>query len=206
MAPGGFGAGVYNRGTLTVVNSTISSNTGGNGNNGQTSQGSPSGGAGGSGAGIFNSGTLKTINVTVAGNASGTNANGGSLGTGGGIVRSFIGTAHLRNTIVSGNIAQTNPDVSGQFVSDGHNFIGKNGGSGFTNGVNGDQVGTVAVPKDPQLGPLQNNGGPTQTLLLPPTSLAFDAGDNCVLTLNGCGDNNPAITTDQRGLSLSAGS
>jgi len=202
---GGFGAGVYNRGTLTVVNTTISGNAGGNGNNGQASNGSASGGAGGSGAGIYNFGTLKTINVTVAGNASGTAASGGSSGTGGGIVKSFAGTAHLRNTIVSGNTAQFEPDVSGQFVSDGHNFIGKNGGSGFTNGVNGNQVGTTASPKDPQLGPLQNNGGPTQTLLLPPASLAFDAGDNCVLTLNGCGDNNPAVTTDQRGLTRAQG-
>ncbi|MGZ5482374.1 MAG: beta strand repeat-containing protein [Pyrinomonadaceae bacterium] len=33
-----------------------------------------------------------------------------------------------------------------------------------------------------------------------PGSPAIDAGTNCVLTANGCGDGNPAITTDQRGV------
>jgi hypothetical protein len=46
----------------------------------------------------------------------------------------------------------------------GHNFVGRSdGGTGFTDGVNGDQAGTIASPKDPLLGPLQNNGGPTET-------------------------------------------
>src|SRR5262249_50678305 len=44
------------------------------------------------------------------------------------------------------------------------------------------------INTDPQLGPLQNNGGPTQTQALLPGSPAIDAGDNA-----GC----PA--TDQRG-------
>ena len=56
------------------------------------------------------------------------------------------------------------PDLSGAFTSHGHNLIGDGtGGTGFTDGVNGDMVGTSANPIDPKLGPLQNNGGPTQT-------------------------------------------
>ena len=54
-------------------------------------------------------------------------------------------------------------------------------------------------------GPLQNNGGPTLTQNLPPNSPAVDTGNNCVLTANGCGDGNPAIATDQRGLSRPQG-
>ena len=47
---------------------------------------------------------------------------------------------------------------------------------------------------DPLLGPLQYNGGPTQTLALPPGSPAVDAGDP-----NGCTDGlGHLLKTDQR--------
>jgi hypothetical protein len=80
--------------------------------------------------------------------------------------------------------------VSGDFTSGGHNLIGDGTGStGFVNGVNGDMVGTAANPIDPRLGPLANNGGPTQTHALLAGSPAIDHGDNT---------NAPA--TDQRGV------
>jgi len=48
---------------------------------------------------------------------------------------------------------------------------------------------------DPVLGPLQNNGGPTQTQALLPGSPAIDAGNP-----NGCTDGNGnLLKTDQRG-------
>jgi hypothetical protein len=54
----------------------------------------------------------------------------------------------------------------------GNNLIGDaTGGSGFVNGVGGDLVGA-----NPQLQPLANNGGPTLTHALLPTSPAIDAG------------------------------
>src|SRR5262249_61552539 len=59
----------------------------------------------------------------------------------------------------------------------------------LTNGVNGNQVGTRANPIDPLLGPLQDNGGPTQTMAPLPGSPALGAGSTA---------NAPA--TDQRGL------
>jgi hypothetical protein len=62
------------------------------------------------------------------------------------------------------------------------------GGSGFTDGVNGDQVGDNSSPIDPDLGALQDNGGPTLTHALDPSSPAIDAGDN-----------SGAPSTDQRG-------
>jgi hypothetical protein len=48
---------------------------------------------------------------------------------------------------------------------------------------------------DPMLGPLQNNGGPTQTMALPSGSPAIDAGNP-----SGCTDGSGhLLTTDQRG-------
>ena len=85
----------------------------------------------------------------------------------------------------------TNPDVSGNFTTDGHNFIGNVGFStGFTNNVSGDQVGTSSSPKNAQLDPagLQNNGGPADTHALLSTSTAINAGDDAL-----------APPTDQRG-------
>jgi hypothetical protein len=49
--------------------------------------------------------------------------------------------------------------------------------TGLGNGVNGNLVGSAAAPIDPQLGPLQDNGGPTQTMALRPGSPALNAGD-----------------------------
>ena len=76
---------------------------------------------------------------------------------------------------MAGNSAPTGPDVYGTFSSDGYNLIGEiDGSSGF--GVS-DLMGTVAMPLNPQLGPLANNGGATQTLALLAGSPAIGAGD-----------------------------
>jgi len=49
---------------------------------------------------------------------------------------------------------------------------------------------------DPLLGPLQNNGGPTETMALLRGSPAIDAGNPI-----GCTDNlDHLLTTDQRGM------
>jgi hypothetical protein len=90
-------------------------------------------------------------------------------------------------------------------TSRNNNLIGKNDGStGFINGSNGDIVGTTAAPVNPLLGPLANNGGPTQTFALLAGSPALDAGDNCVTQAAHCGDPNIAqLNTDQRGAGFS---
>jgi hypothetical protein len=80
-------------------------------------------------------------------------------------------------------------DINGPFASQGHNLIGDAiGGTGFTNGVNGDLVGTSANPIDPKIGALKNNGGRTKTHALLAGSRAIDRGDNANQT-----------PTDQRG-------
>jgi hypothetical protein len=49
---------------------------------------------------------------------------------------------------------------------------------------------------DPLLGPLQNNGGPTETMALLPGSPAIDGGNP-----SGCTDGQGhLLTTDQRGM------
>jgi hypothetical protein len=49
--------------------------------------------------------------------------------------------------------------------------------TGLQNGVNGNLVGSASVPIDPLLGPLQDNGGPTETMALEAGSPALNAGD-----------------------------
>ena len=66
------------------------------------------------------------------------------------------------------------------------------GSTGLTNGVNNDQVGTRASPINPQLGPLQNNAGPTDTRALLMNSPAINAGNDAL-----------APAADQRGFSRS---
>jgi spore coat protein CotF len=173
----GFGGGIGNNGTMNIVNSTIS----GNSATGRTA----------GGGGIFNGpgnggGTLNLTNCTISGNSSDDRGGG---------IRNNGGTVNIQNTIVAGNTAsQPGPDIFNPFNSLGNNLIGKSdGGSGFTNGMNNDKVGTVAMPLDPKLGPLQDNGGPTFTMALLTGSPALDAGSDSVL-------GTPLfLTTDQRG-------
>jgi len=66
----------------------------------------------------------------------------------------------------------------------------------------GDKFDAAASPVN--LGPLQNNGGPTKTMALLAGSTALDAGDDCVTDVAHCGDaNTPQLTTDQRGAGFS---
>ena len=139
--------------------------------------------AGQTGGAIDNdAGVLTLTNVTIAGNS--------TAGQGGGLYNNVLGLTAVQNTLVAQNTATlSDPDLSGAFTSLGHNLIGRRGGAtGFTNGTNGDQVGSLAVPLDPLLRPLDDNGGPTLTMGLQPGSPALD-----------CGSNQDAPATDQRG-------
>jgi hypothetical protein len=82
-------------------------------------------------------------------------------------------TIQLRNTIISGDGSRPNLFAynGGTFLSQGHN-LSSDDGSGFLT-RDGDLTDT-----DPLLGPLQDNGGPTQTMALLDGSPAIDAGDN----------------------------
>ena len=100
----------------------------------------------------------------------------------------------LSNTTASSGTKH--PDCSGTLTSQGYNLIGNNSGcSGFTHGVNGDQVGTSGSLLNPQLGPLANNGGATLTHALLTPSPAIDKGNP---TTPGSGGN-ACAADDQRG-------
>jgi len=100
---------------------------------------------------------------------------------GGGI----FGMSTLQNSIVANNSSGGN--CSGTMTSNGYNLSSDNtcnfSGPGDLNNTK------------PLLGPLQNNGGPTQTQALLPGSPAIDAGNP-----NGCTDGGGhLLKTDQRG-------
>jgi hypothetical protein len=199
------GGGISNGGTLTVSNSTLSGTTGGGISNGGTltvSNSTLCGNAGGYGGGISNFGTLTVSNSTLSGNSSHGNDGGGiytstinpvtltnvtltanrTERSGGGLYVSS-GSPVLHNTLIAGNFrgltGTSRDDVYGALNSGGdYNLIGDGTGmSGLTNGVNGNLVGSAAAPIDPLLGPLQDNGGPTNTHALLAGSPALNAGD-----------------------------
>jgi predicted outer membrane repeat protein len=222
---GNSGGGISTTGPITLTTTTISNNTAAN-EGGALSNGSnavivnstisgntvPAPGVVGA---ITNAANLVMTNSTVSGNhvtVAIENTNAGSLmrltnctitaNDGNGINNCGCNgpTSTVRNSIIAGNGAN---DVSGNWTSFGHNFIGQTRlSSGFTNGVNGDTVGDFGSPLNAQLGPLANNGGPTQTHALLSNSPAIDAGDNCVTQATHCSDANlSTFTTDQRGFS-----
>jgi hypothetical protein len=162
------GGGISNTGTLTINNSTLS------GNSAHAQNGTASGG------GISNGGTLKINNSTLGGN--------GAVGTtsvGGGI-SGYQGTAILKNSIVANSSAGGN--CQGIVTSKGYNLSSDTtcsfSGPGDRNNIN------------PMLGPLQNNGGPSQTMALTSGSSAIDAGNPA-----GCTDDlGHLLQTDQRGM------
>lgn len=122
---------------------------------------------------------------TISGTPSPYNVPGGGVSAG-----SAADSVEIRNSILSGN---TNGDVviyvagaSNPFISKGNNLVGAgNAVSAFS--ATGDRVGINA-----KLGPLANNGGPTQTRALLAGSPAIDAG-------------NTTLTTDQRGFARPQG-
>ena len=173
------GGGIGNDGNLELNNVTISSNSV-NSTNGDIICG---------GGGIKNTCTscLTITNSTIVNNA--------AIGVVGGGIYGYS-AFRLRNSIVANNSAPSGPDIAEIVTSLGYNLVGNGSGCfGLANGVNHDRVGTTAVPIDPLLGSLANNGGFTQTYLPLAGSPAVDNGNNCVL--QGC--QSSALITDQRG-------
>jgi len=146
----GFGGGIVNGGTLTISNSTIS------GNSALTINQAP-----GCGGGIGNGGSLQIANSTISGNSA---ANGGAI-------CNHAVPLQIANSILNaGDLGENIFNDGGTITSLGYNLSSDNGG-GYLNGP-GDQTNT-----NPILGPLQNNGGPTQTHRPYPQSPAINAGD-----------------------------
>jgi CSLREA domain-containing protein len=170
---GGEGGGISNSGTLNITNSTVSGNVSGAGNSGALGRAA----RGGDGGGIANDATLTVTNSTISSNQTGPGGPGdgffaGVAGSGGGI----RGNCNLQSTIVAGNSAGGGgPDINGTVQSDGYNLLQDT--SGTTINLNSG-AGPDLTNVDPRLGPLQNNGGLTQTHALLSDSPAIDAGKN----------------------------
>jgi predicted outer membrane repeat protein len=185
---GGSGGGLaLASGTLEVKRSTISGNRAGNGGSGSLS----SNGTGGNGGGLaVFSGSFSLTNTTLAGNFAGSGGSGGGLyriaGTGaltqatvsgntaalGGGIGNAGGSIELMNSIVTGNSAPTDPNVSGSVTESGSLLSG-----------------------DSLLAPLGDWGGPTQTMLPLPGSPAIDGGNPLLDDFD-----NLFLPIDQRGL------
>ena len=210
---GSNGGGVYNSGSsangniLTITNSTVSNNTssragGGVHNDSGTVRLNNSTLSGNTtkfnGGGIFNYASITITNSTISGN---TSQNGGGINN----VSLSSTTTSIRNSIVATNTGTSGqPDINhgsaDTFTSNGNNLIGKAANSADTGTTVNWQMSDI-LNQSPRLSPLGNNGGTTQTQALLSGSPAVNAGNNCVLTANGCGDGNAALTTDQRGAS-----
>lgn len=200
----GSGGGIENGGGLTLTHSTVSGNTGEIGGGihnvgglDMTDTTVANNTARRSGGGIQNeyssdalNGTLRANGVTIAGNRAG--EKGGTDAGGGGLANKRPATAKVANAILAGNSDTTGtaPDCRGTLLSVGYNLIQNTAGCRVT----GTETGNV-LGKDPKLGPLADNGGPTQTMALLPGSPAIDAGNPATPGSGG----GACEKTDQRG-------
>jgi len=138
-----------------ISNSTITNNT------------AATGGA------IHSSGSLLLANNTISSNTATVAATS---------IFSESGSINVLNTIIGRDAPSAIAALSGSFTSSGNNIVTDSRNStGFTNGVNNDQVSENNAI-DPLLGALANNGGHTDTRALLTGSPAIDAGNDCVLT------------------------
>jgi chitodextrinase len=187
----GGGALLNAAGTMTVTGDTFTGNTG------------PGGGA------IDNDTTLNISDSTFTGNTGGT--------SGGGAIINF-GPTTVTQTTIAGNSSPYGANIenyTGETLKISMSIVA-NGQGGGPNCGGGQPVTDVGYNIDtgstcgfstanhsmsntnPELGPLANNGGPTETMALPLGSPAVDA---IPATTPGC-----TGTTDQRGITRPQGS
>ena len=116
---------------------------------------------------------------TMAGNTQGNSVGGGN------IVTTDASTLTMANSIVAYGVVNTSPTTncdftgSGTLTSGGYNLV--------DDSTCGTPAGTDIIGKDPQLGPLGNNGGPTQTELPANASPAVGAVPDAVWVATGVG-------------------
>ena len=161
------GAGILNSAQLILSNSTFFGNS-----------------ASQLGGGIFNEFSTLTVNNS-------TFSENSAYFYGGGIYNghSSSSTLNLKNSIIANSISGGDCYNNGE----GGIAIAKNSLIEL-NGTGLNACGTPLITSDPNLGPLADNGGDTQTMALPPNSPAIDAGDNATCT-----------ATDQRGVTRPQG-
>lgn len=195
----GFGAAIFNDGTILMQDSAITNNT-----------------TDGAGGGLFlHTGSLTLINSTISGNKAESDGGGiyistvtpavqaylynvtmsgnwadsdhNDIGSGGGIMTNN-GILSMQNTILANNldinaVVHTPDDCKGTLNSTGYNLVETTTGCTLSGTNTGNKTGL-----DPLLGSLGNNGGATWTHALQAGSPAIDAGN-----VNGCGDHLGAL-------------
>jgi predicted outer membrane repeat protein len=163
------GGGIFNEGTVSATNCTFSNN---------------SAFQGGAIYSAFSNNTSKVglRNCTIIRCVANDAGTGTGDGGGGFYAVGNSGQYNLGNSIIAHNDSHRNPDLRGNFFSDGHNLVRLvDASTGLSAGVKGDQVGDFTVPKDPLLvTALANNGGPTDTHALQSGSTARDNGDDAL--------------------------
>lgn len=217
------GGGLLNFETLTLINSTVADNIAGQSGGGianeagilevtnSTLSGNTAASAGG---GMFNpaGAAAELVNTTVSANTA--DSEGGGIYTGGELLLTSSTMAgnnapsasaiydpgapdprlrSIANTLIEGDCADSPP-----FDSDGYNIESPGDTCGF-DPDKGDQVSVTA--QELNLGPLQDNDGPTKTHALLENSVAIDQipEADCV---DGAGE---PLTEDQRGKPRPAG-
>jgi hypothetical protein len=183
---GGGGGGIYTNGNLTLNDSVIYDNT---------VVGIAIGSA------ILGYGIVNINNSTISQNAGGGMAvyvggnatiNSSTIVENEGYgIEKQAGSVTLQNTILAHNTntdcySDSFYDYYGSFTSLGYNLIGN-----YQHCI---IASTDILNANPNLGPLQDNGGPTFTNALNPGSQAMNAGNP-----DGCAGSAGLLTTDQRG-------
>lgn len=108
----------------------------------------------------------------------------------GGISMSSSGSLTMKNSLLAGNVAPTDPDLSGPFTSQGYNLVqtrGSSTGYAASDLPNGSNAG---------LGALSYNGGPTLTLPIGSATLNAVPAANCSAREDQRGYRRPAGNCD----------
>jgi hypothetical protein len=210
------GGAIFNEGgTVIITNSTFAGNTaqGGLGGAGGRSGSASNGTAGqGLGAALFNHDGTITVSDSTFSNNSVVQGDGSTLIAAGRDIFNYADSSTASETTNNGIFTETitvtiayNANaliyntILGQSDNTVEDFTSTNDGTGktITYGY-GDLirkesgfVGSIASTRDPLLGSLAYNGGPTQTMALQSGSPAIDAGINAGIPAG--------VTTDQRG-------
>jgi len=184
--------------SLVVSNSTISNNVAGNTGGGiaidrgqyvTINNSTIAGNQGVTGGGLYVSHMPVEINQSTITNNDATDKGGG--------VWLYVYSMDVSGTIISGNTSGNTglEDVATLYVTainSDHSIVGTVAEIGLIGTISVTDLGGTIRSSTPGLLALADNGGPTKTMALDPTSIAIDAGPDPVATFTGNG-------FDQRG-------
>ena len=193
----GYGGGLSMSRAIVMTNSTVSNNDAGYEGGGvrvvdisqatfnNTTISGNSSTEDGGGLYFYNVANVTMNQTTISNNSA---ANGGGIA----LFSNGAAVVELSGTIVSGNIASIVSDLYGFSstsisLNSDHSILGL-----VSRGINVTDLGGTINSTTPGVLALANNGGPTMTMALDPTSIAIDAGPDPVASFTGNG-------FDQRG-------